>query len=210
MQLTEMQLYTAATATNNFIDQQGGIFSPGNPVVAIDEWQSRYSLPNETPQKAIDGDNTTKYLNFGRENSGFIVTPSKGATIARSLQIVTGNDSVNRDPASYEIYGTNDPIVDLDNSNGDGETWTLIASGSLALPDARRALSDAYGFDNGTAYTSYKVVFPTVKNSPTTANSMQLSEFILSDTAVPVPEPAVAAGVLGMGVAGGLLRRRRR
>jgi hypothetical protein len=208
MQLTEMQLYTAATATNNFIDQQGGIFSPGNPVVAIDEWQSRYSLPNETPQKAIDGDNTTKYLNFGRENSGFIVTPSKGATIARTLQIVTGNDSVNRDPASYEIYGTNDPIVDLDNSNGDGETWTLIASGSLALPDARRALSDVYGFDNGTPYTSYKIVFPTVKNSPTTANSMQLSELILGDT--PVPEPGLAAGALGMGVVGGLVRRRRR
>jgi hypothetical protein len=215
MQLTEMQMYTAAGATNNFFNQQGGIFAPGNPVVAIDEWQSRSSVPNETAQKAIDGvyanstpgnTNNTKYLNFGRENSGFIVTPSKGATIARSFQIVTGNDSVNRDPASYQIYGTNDPIVDLDNSNGDGENWTLISSGPLSLPDLRTAMSDAYGFDNSTPYTSYKIVFPTVKNSPTTANSMQLSEFILSDTAVPEPGLAGALAVGSLVV----LRRRRR
>jgi len=218
MQLTEAQLYAAAGATNNFFSQEGGIFAPGNAVVAIDEFQSRYPLSTETPQKAIDGVYTnstpgnstnTKYLNFGRENSGFIVTPSKGATVARSFQIVTGNDSPNRDPASYQIYGTNDAIVDVDNSNGDGENWTLISSGLLSLPDVRTAMSDAYGFDNETPYTSYKIVFPTVKNSPTTANSMQLSEFILSDTPVAVPEPGVA-GVLGIGALGLLRRRRRR
>jgi len=201
MQLTEMQLYTATSGS--FFSTDNTIFSPGNAVVPIDEFQSRYPLTTEIPSKVIDGVNTTKYLNFGRTNSGFIDTPARGATVAKSFTIVTGNDAPNRDPASYEIYGTNELVNPIDNGNGDENNWVLIASGPLSLPTARNALSDPVGFENNLAYTSYKIVFPTLRGN----DLMQLSEFILSDTAVVVPEPALA-GVFAAGLFG-LLRRRR-
>lgn len=137
---------------------------------------------------AIDADVTnglqSKYLNFGENNSGLIVTPAAGAKVVTSLKITTANDGVDRDPASYEIYGTNADIVSTDNSRGTGEAWTLIASGALALPEARLTEGDLVTFANATAYESYKIIFPTVKNA-TAANSMQISGIQLFDSASP-------------------------
>ena len=58
-------------------------------------------------------------------------------------------------------------------------------------------------FNNSEAYTSYMVVFPTVKDEGG-ANSMQIAEIQL-DT---VPEPA-ASSLLLFSLAGFLLRRKR-
>jgi hypothetical protein len=137
------------------------------------------------PVLAIDADMTTglqsKYLNFGENNSGLIVTPVAGAKAVTSLQITTANDAVARDPASYEIYGTNADIVSTDNSRGTGEAWTLISSGALALPEARLTEGGVVAFANATAYKSYKIIFPTVKDA-TAANSMQISGLQLFDS----------------------------
>jgi hypothetical protein len=62
-----------------------------------------------------------KYLNFGEINSGFIVTPSNGPSIVHSFQITTANDAVERDPTSWRLYGTDDPITSTDNSTGSQE-----------------------------------------------------------------------------------------
>jgi hypothetical protein len=135
---------------------------------------------------AVDGTVTTglqtKYLNFGKNNSGVIVTPAAGAKAVTALQITTANDFPERDPASYQIYGTNATIVSGENSQGAGETWTLIASGNLTLPADRFTAGDVVTFENATAYTSYKVVFPTVKDAPL-ANGMQISGLQLFDNA---------------------------
>lgn len=61
---------------------------------------------NESPDHAIDGVGQ-KYLNFGREDSRFIVTPSSGSSVVTSLKFWTANDAEPRDPASYELWGTN-------------------------------------------------------------------------------------------------------
>jgi hypothetical protein len=115
----------------------------------------------------------TKYLNLGEANSGFIVTPAAGAKAVTSLQITTANDFPERDPSSFQIYGTNAPILSGENSQGTSEAWTLIASGALALPDERFTAGDVVSFANGTAYTSYKVLFPTVKDGEL-ATAMQI------------------------------------
>lgn len=155
-----------------------GILSPGDAIIAIDTdaptSASNYPTPNETPAKAIDGVANTKYLNFGKLNSGFIVTPG-GSTTVKSIRIGTANDSEGRDPSSYELWGTNSAIVSADNSTGLAEPWTLISSGALTLPATRNFLTAAISFTNTTAYTSYKVIFPTVKN-PGGVNSMQVGE----------------------------------
>ena len=137
---------------------------------------SNSSYPgNEAPSDGIDGTPFTKYLNFGEENSGIIITPSSGSSTVRSIRLTTANDAEERDPSSYEIYGTNDSIQSLDNSTGLAENWTLINSGSVSMPSTRFANAPVLSFANSTAYSSYKLMFPTVKN-PGAANSMQVGE----------------------------------
>ena len=112
------------------------VLSPGDSILAV-HFAPDSSYPGgEAPAFAIDG-TLDKYLNFGADNSGFIVTPSSGADVVRSFRITTANDSPERDPAMWELYGTDDPITSADNSQGLAENWTLIDSGSVALPDDR-------------------------------------------------------------------------
>lgn len=151
------------------------ILAPSDLVIAVDAdvsgSNSNYPEPNENPAKVIDGNNGTKYLNFGGSGSGFIVTPS-ASTAVQSMQFVTGNDAPERDPSSYQIYGTNAPITSGANSAGTAEAWTLVSAGSVALPTARNAAGPAINIINTTAYSSYKLVFPTITNS----DLLQLSE----------------------------------
>ncbi|MCA9261117.1 MAG: CotH kinase family protein, partial [Planctomycetales bacterium] len=156
--------------------------------------QSNSSYPgNESPAQGIDGNSETKYLNFGKENSGLIITPSSGASVVRSFKITSANDAVDRDPASYEIYGTNDSISSQNNSTGLAENWTLISSGSLSLPEARKVDAPLVSFANGASYTSYKIMFPTVKN-PAGANSMQFADIRLYENATGVGPEIQSAG----------------
>src|SRR6185295_7451514 len=80
---------------------------------------SMYPTPNEAPQFCIDGDVNTKYLNFGRRGGGFIVQP--GSSTVRSFLLTTANDASERDMTSYQLFGTNAPIVSADRGNGLGE-----------------------------------------------------------------------------------------
>ncbi len=142
------------------------LFGPGDPVLAIDTDVTVTSdYPNfEGPSSVTDQNAGTKYLNFGQAGTGFIATPVFGSSTIQSLQLTTANDAEERDPASYELYGTNDPITSADNSFGDQENWTLISSGALTLPPERQTPGPIVDFANATAYTSYKLIFPTVKN----------------------------------------------
>ncbi|NEQ74420.1 MAG: hypothetical protein F6K23_16110 [Okeania sp. SIO2C9] len=166
-------------------------------------------LPEELINGAIGGENE-KYLNFGEFNTGIIVTPT-GATgglgsIVSSIEFWVANDAEARDPASYEFYGTNNSIGGVSSySIGD---FSLISSGSLSLPSQRDTVTDTTGFSqivnfaNNVAYTSYMLVFPTVKNS-SLANSMQLSEVqfygtVVSETPAATPEPSLVISLIAL------------
>lgn len=168
----------------------------------------------EPPTKLIDGV-SQKYLNFAELNTGAIITPLANGglgTIATSIQLWTANDTEGRDPTAYALYGTNAVIT------GGGPfalaLFTLISSGPLALPAGRNgtgnvALVDANSqtvtFANGQSYTTYLLLFPTVKNEPA-VNSLQVAEVQLFGTIV--PEPGVF-GLIGVAAAGLASRRRR-
>lgn len=200
VQLSEVRLFDQ-TNTNVFL-------TPPTAAVGIAQTDSFYPF-NERPLEAIDGSKVgaSKYLNFGREGTGLIITPSIGASIARSFQITTGNDTEGRDPTQYEIYGTNSSVLSLENSSGNSEPWTLITSGSLTLPAGRNVDGDIIGFNNESSYLSYKILFPENKGPDGGGvNSIQFSEVALFDT---VPEPGSAALMLLGTMSLGLRRKRR-
>jgi len=152
----------------------GMILQPGDDIFGIAPQNSGYPY-NENPTLAVDRNMSTKYLNFGGANAGFIVTPQVGLSIVRGFEITTANDVEGRDPASYAIYGTNETIKSKDGDTGTAENWNLIATGEISLPSDRFTGSGIISFQNDSPYLSYKVVFPTLKDPSITM--VQLAEF---------------------------------
>jgi len=161
------------------------ITTPGDPVVGIPSGlpcggnaSANYSPCGELPPLVIDNNVNTKYLNFGgnfgpgESASGFQVTPSIGATIVTGMTFTTANDSPDRDPISYELYGSNETI--------DGP-YELIASGFMMdfagpNPWPRFTMNaEPIVFENKVAYLHYQVLFTILRNS-VAANSMQIAE----------------------------------
>jgi hypothetical protein len=196
MQVAEMQLFSDNAGT-------AGVLAPGNPVVGVNfGFESRY--PNgERPALAIDQLPGTKYLNFGEDRSGLIITNVEGAAKVVRMRLTTAGDAPERDPASFELWGTNNLIASQDNTDGlNDENWSLITTGALTLPAARLDATTLVPINATVAYKSFKLVFPTVKNSAT-ANSMQIA-----DVQFYVPEPASLAMALVGLVAACSMRRR--
>jgi hypothetical protein len=198
MQIAEIQFYSDNAGTT-------GILAPGNPTRAINfGFESRYGI-NERPAQVLDQVATTKYLNFGEERSGLIITNAEGPETVFSMRLTTANDAVDRDPASYELWGTNNVVTSQDNGDGlNAENWTLISSGALALPAARLDSSTLVPINATVAYKSYKLIFPTVKNAAG-ANSMQIADVQFNT----IPEPGSLALVLASLAAGCGQRRKR-
>ncbi|HOW67033.1 MAG TPA: PA14 domain-containing protein [Candidatus Paceibacterota bacterium] len=134
------------------------VLAAGNTIAAT----STNSPAAEQAPNAIDGDPSTKYLNFDKLNAGFTVTPAKASTI-RGIALTSANDAPERDPASFEVWGS-----------VNGTTFTKIAAGTVPAFPERFIRREIY-FDNATAYTTYKVIFPTVANAAS-ANSMQVAD----------------------------------
>ena len=200
MQVAEVSLYTDLLGTS------ADVLNAGDAIIGVGQsWDSDYPSA-ESPSALLDGDETTKYLNFGRENTGFIVTPSLGSYALQAFQITTANDFESRDPVGWEVYGTNDPITSADNSDGVAENWQIIDSGTMDLPLERMTNGQYVVVDNATAYSSYKMVFPTLRDAGST-NSMQIAGIQFFDQ--PVPEPStLVLSALGAIVALAVARRR--
>ncbi len=181
MQIADVAFYPMPDAVG------GNILAVGDAIIAIEQgWQSRYPAA-EPPAMCLDNDPNTKYLNFGKVNSGFIVTPLVGPSMLEGFQITTANDHPQRDPVVWMVYGTNDEIVDVDNSDGKGETWTLICGGTLALPEERFTPGLMYVIANQAEFfTSYMVIFETLKDA--TDDSMQIADIQIYGTLPVVDE----------------------
>ena len=155
----------------------------------------------EAQAMTIDGLTTTKYLNFAEQNTGYVCSPSPGASNVTGIRFTTANDAPERDPSGYALYGTNagaaGSAASLVFAN-----YTLISSGALTL-DTLRAATSTVSFSNAGNFSTYMLIFPDVR-TPASANSMQIAEAVLTGTVV--PEPSGAA----LGLAGGLLLMRRR
>ncbi len=132
-------------------------------------------LANESPDQAIDGSVSTKYLIFRNTGAGLIASPQAGPARVNNLSFWTANDSAERDPLTYEVYGFATAVTARSGTLNVTTNGTLLGSGTLTLPATRNAGPVNVAFANTTEYASYLVVFPTVKNSPSTT-MMQIAE----------------------------------
>jgi glucose/arabinose dehydrogenase len=192
MQIAEVSFYTGTNGAGT------DVLVPADPIIAIDAGFQSASPGGETAPNAVDNNVNTKYLNFGEQNSGFIVTPASGSSVVNRFRITTANDSPERDPASWALYGTNSAIASWPHSDGTGENWTVIESGSVNLPTERLTAGPEVFVNNATAYTSYKMVFPTVRNAGD-ANSMQIADiqFYSDSVAMTPPKLQLESGYSG-------------
>lgn len=93
----------------------GTVFQNGKPVT-IDSIVNENTWPTvESPDHAID-DQYNKYLNFAELNAGVIITAE---TARRPIQMIiwTANDFPERDPTSFELYGSNSTLVRTNGGN---------------------------------------------------------------------------------------------
>jgi hypothetical protein len=164
---------TVAIAVSAFA--QADVTSPGDPITGT----SGNTPGAETVDKAIDNNTNTKYLNFDKLNTGFTVTPASGLSVVTGIALTSANDAPERDPSSVTIEGSTD-----------GSSFTLIASNTVA-PFGNRFERQVVQFANSAAYTSYRVIFPTVRDAGA-ANSMQIAEVELLGN-IYTPGPAVVA-----------------
>ncbi|HEY2146722.1 MAG TPA: hypothetical protein VGH32_02215, partial [Pirellulales bacterium] len=187
------------------------IFKVGDTIAGVNAVPGAGTAANspaaEQAPNSIDSAQPSKYLNFNQVGAGIVVTPSVGRTIANELGLISANDSPERDPASYEVWGTNDnnmnDISPALNPTNWQQFWTLISSGSVPAFSLRGQEQDIF-FNNTTSYSSYMVDFPAVAN-PTAANSMQIADIQLSGS---LPEPASLALAVLAGLGLIFIRRR--
>ncbi|HEY3332700.1 MAG TPA: DUF5703 domain-containing protein [Capsulimonadaceae bacterium] len=149
------------------------ITQPGDPIVAVgDPTNAGFGAPDETNEAvrfAIDGTNS-KYFNTSTydahySGSGYYVTPRSGPSIVTGVTIISGNDSPQRDPTTFSLYGSNDS----------GKNFEPIILRKPLASFAQRFETQQVVFPNTKAYLSYKLVFPTVNGG----RDMQVSEATL-------------------------------
>jgi uncharacterized repeat protein (TIGR02543 family) len=125
-----------------------------------------------------DGTSGTKWLGCGTETfgdsypgpgnipgpdghgAGFYFTLPTAVTM-QSIQLFTEDSAPPRSPATMTIEGSNagDPML--------GASWTSLYSGPAGLQDIGPYSAGAVvSFANTTAYTSYRVLFPTIYGNP--------------------------------------------
>lgn len=139
------------------------IKTSSSPVVISNIYPTSNNSPsNETAVNAFDGNPNTKYLNFDKQNAGVTVKLNQGRVV-KKFTITTANDAVERDPASYKLYGSND-----------GVNWVLLSEGPLSLSNNRFTVSDEIAVANTNAYVYYFIKFPSIKND--SGNSVQVAE----------------------------------
>ncbi len=103
--------------------------------------------------------------------SGYVVTPALGATVVTGLSVTSGDDSPNRDPRSFSLYGSNDG----------GKSFAPIVVGQAIPVFTDRHQNQKLPVANAKSYSTYKLLFPTVAGGP----DMQVEEADL--LAAPLP-----------------------
>ncbi|CAF1457483.1 unnamed protein product [Adineta ricciae] len=158
----------------------GGDSTAATPGLGVGQYTA-----TETPDKACDGDTSTKYVSFGScvstdvndqcgLNTGLYLELQRGSTVVRALQIDTADDEPARDPLIVSLEGSNQSGTSLTL----GSSWTLIYNGpsGLATDPDRKSGGSIQQINNMISYKSYRFL---VSGKRSTSSAVQYSELIL-------------------------------
>jgi hypothetical protein len=166
----DLNNYTFASATPLAAGQSAAPATPTlvsiNNLITSVFPTSNNSPTGEDASKAVDGNGSTKYLNFDRESAGFTVELSSGRVV-KGLRFTTANDFELRDPTKFTLMGSND-----------GVNWTPIVTGqAISLPSGRGVTTSDIAVTNTNAYVYYFITFPELKSStdPSCAGTTSLA-----------------------------------
>jgi hypothetical protein len=157
---------------------QKDVTQPGDPMIA----SSSNSPGSEGVANAIDGQ-PTKYLNFDTRTSGkpsgFVVTPSIGATLVNGITMQSANDAPERDPKIVTLEGSNDATV-TDFASGN---WELIVRFDAIPAWTARFQTQTFFFNNCKAYKHYR--WTVIETQTINGCCMQIAEVELLGTTAP-------------------------
>ena len=165
--MKKLLVFLGVFLTHSYLFSQCAVFAPG---MSITQVNPNTSPTGEDVTKAIDGQTSTKYLNFNILNTGLTVNTNKPGVVVNRFDLTTANDFPERDPISYQIQGSNN-----------GTSWSAITSGTVPC-NSTRFLTRSFTFSNTVSYSWFRIVFPSVCNT-SLANSMQLAEVQLYSSA---------------------------
>ncbi len=142
---------------------------------SVNQWDYSSSYA-EGPENMLDGDPYSKFCVVIYGNIAFsdlcdyyyitVKTTNEESAFISGYQLVTGNDSPERDPVSWKLYGSNNK-----------ENWTVIDSREDAeITDERNAEVDFTLSNIPESYKYFRFEFEKLKQDQTT---FQLSEIIL-------------------------------
>ena len=190
---------TSAVATASLISSLTDVTQPGDPITLF----GGAPFGDGAVGQAIDNNLSTKWGANTSLPIGCVVTPNVGGTLVTAMRFYTANDSTGRDPADYKLEG----------SVNAGSSYTLIASNSMVLPDARNSTNRApdplldavkeVSFPNVNGYTSYRLTFSHLKGGDT-SGSFQIGDIellgVTTNLPVVVSVPATAKTYDGTGL----------
>lgn len=146
VQIAEFELYAGNTLLTGAIASNPGGNNPGN----------------ESPAEAVDGDLSTKWLDFTKFSG--LVLDFGNPVFADGYRFATANDATERDPVSWTLEGSND------NTN-----WIEIDARSFAnVPTARETFVEP--FDFSTDGFSFFAAPPTIVVGSSTTLNWEISD----------------------------------
>lgn len=137
---------------------------PGNITERVVEaTASAENPPNETAERVVDGNISTKWLAF--QPTGWVQVRLDAPVAVVHYALTAANDAPDRDPRDWTLQGS-----------ADGQTWTTLDT-RTGQSFTERFQTREYRFDNGSAYLHYRLTVTAVVAGGLT----QLAELQLSD-----------------------------
>jgi len=113
---------------------QSPCVTPAGSVVASGD-----NPPSETIAKLFDGTSATKWLTFS--TTGWVIFSITSASTVSTYTVTSANDSPDRDPKAWTLYGSNDRVAwtPIDSRSGEvfasryqAKTYTIASPGMFA------------------------------------------------------------------------------
>lgn len=150
--------YGPSYGAEQFFCPSTDVTVPSDPIVPT----SQNSPGSEVVANAVDNP-PRKDPNFDVVNPGFTVTPQTGDPLVGGLTLTSANDAPERDPAAYELFGSDN-----------GSPFVGIGGGNLPPFPSRLSKTFLFFPSNARTFKSYRLIFPTVVGP--NALAMQIAE----------------------------------